>query len=76
MLQILNLLEANTPHAISDDNSRRRIALLNAMRLGHATRMNDPVPNFYDYNDNISIKLSKTKAQKMIEQYKSAGASY
>lgn len=70
MLQILNLLEANTPHAISDDNSRRRIALLNAMRLGHATRMNDPVPNFYDYNDNISIKLSKTKAQKMIEHYK------
>lgn len=70
MLQILNLLEASTPNAITEDNSVRRIALLNAMRLGHTTRTNDPVPSFYDYDDNISIKLSKREAQKMIEHYK------
>ena len=70
MLQILNLLETSTPDAISLDNSQRRIALLNAMRLGHAARVNDPVPSFYDYDDNISIKLSKKEAQKMIEHYK------
>ena len=70
MLQILNLLESSTPNAISEDNADRKIALLNAMRLGHATRANDPVPSFYDYNDNINIKLSKSEAQKMIDQYK------
>jgi len=70
MLQILNLLEASTPEAISEDNSQRRIALLNAMRLGHLTRANDPVPSFYDYDDNISIKLSKSEATRMMEQYK------
>ena len=71
MLQILNLLEASTPDAIAEDNAQRKIALLKAMRLGHATRANDPVPSFYNYNDNINIKLSKSEAQKMIEQYKS-----
>ncbi len=70
MLQILNLLEAETPHAINKDDADRKIALLNAMRLGHSTRINDPVPSFYDYDDNISIKLSKAEAERMIDHYK------
>lgn len=70
MMQILNLLEAETPEAIDEDNAERRIALLNAMRLGHGTRVNDPVPSFYDYDDDISIKLSKEEAARMLEHYK------
>lgn len=71
MMQILNLLEVSTPKAISNDDSDRRIALLNAMRLGHGTRANDPVPSFYDYDDDISIKLSKQEAARMLEHFKS-----
>ena len=70
MMQILNILEAETPKAINEDNAQRRIALLNAMRLGHGTRAHDPVPNFYDYDDDISIKLSKEQAAKMLDHYK------
>tara|TARA_R110002095_G_scaffold179892_1_gene157397 strand:+ start:3486 stop:5108 length:1623 start_codon:yes stop_codon:yes gene_type:complete len=71
MMQILNVLEASAPQAISSDDSARRIALLNAMRLGHGTRVNDPVPSFYDYDEDISIKLSKEEAARMLEQFKS-----
>lgn len=70
MMQILNLLEAETPEAVNEDNADRRIALLNAMRLGHGTRQNNPPPNFHDYQDDISIKLSKEEAARMIEHYK------
>ncbi len=70
MLQILNILETSSPTAINSDNAQRKIALLNAMRLGHGTRAHDPVPSFYDYDDDISIKLSKEEAARMYEQYK------
>ena len=71
MMQILNVLEASTPEAINSDDSARKIALLNAMRLGHGTRVNDPVSSFYDYDDDISIKLSKDEAARMVEHYTS-----
>ncbi|MBT6036310.1 MAG: hypothetical protein HOH18_07520 [Kordiimonadaceae bacterium] len=71
MMQILNLLEAQTPEAIDTDDAERRIALLNAMRLGHGTRANDPVPGFYDYDADVSIKISKREATRMLEHYKS-----
>lgn len=70
MLQILNLLEAETEEAITEDNAARRIALLNAMRLGHGSRVHTPVPSFYNYDDDISIKLSKEEAARMIDHYK------
>jgi len=71
MMQILNILEASTPEAINSDDSSRRMALLNAMRLGHGSRTNDPVPSFYDYDDDISVKLSKEEATRMFEHFKS-----
>lgn len=70
MLQIMNILEKSNADEINEDGAERRIALLNAMRLGHSTRKYDPVPGFYDYDDNISIKLSKAEASRMIDQYK------
>ncbi len=70
MLQILNLLELETPEPITEDNNQRRAALLNAMRLGHGTRVHDPAPGFYDYEDYINIKLSKEEAARMLDHYK------
>ncbi|MCC3861284.1 gamma-glutamyltransferase [Pseudemcibacter aquimaris] len=71
MLQILNLLEAQSTDAVNQDNAERKIALLNAMRLGHGTRKNNPPPDFHNYQDDISHKLSKEEAQRMIENFKS-----
>lgn len=71
MMQILNILEKSTPDPIAYDNADRKIALLNAMRLGHGTRANDPVPGFHDYDDDINIKISDEEAARLLSHFKS-----
>ena len=70
VLQILNSLEQSNIESINQDDSNRRLALLNAMRIGHSSRKYTPVSSFTDYNQDISQKISKEEAKRLVEQYK------
>ena len=70
MLQILNILEQSDTKDLDEDNWERRVELLNAMRIGHGERSNNPVSGFYDYDDEIELKLSKQEAERLIDHYK------
>ncbi len=71
MMQILNVLEKSTPDPVTSDNADRKIALLNAMRLGHGTRANDPVPGFHEYDDDVNIKISDEEAARLLSHFES-----
>jgi len=70
MLQILKILEQSDTADIDEDNWKRRIELLNAMRLGHGERTNNPVSGFYDYGNEIKTKISEEEATRLLNKYK------
>lgn len=69
MLQILNLLEQIPKEALSQDDSRRRLRLLDAMSIAHGTRRSDPVPGFTNYAEDVTKKISKEEATRLWRQY-------
>ena len=70
MLQILKILDQSDTADIDEDNWKRRIELLNAMRLGHGERTNNPVSGFYDYGNEIKTKISEEEATRLLNKYK------
>ena len=69
VLQILNLLELNDPQELAVDGDRRSLLLLDAMRIGHGSRRQDPVTDFTDYRDAVQHKTSKAGAAKLWSDY-------
>lgn len=70
VLQILNVLETSSGSVLEADDDNRRLALLDAMHIGHSTRRYDPVPGFHDYDEDIATKISKTEAKELLDAYK------
>lgn len=68
MLQILNILEQFPQNVLAEDSSARRLALLDAMRIGHGTRRRNPVPSFTDYQQDVAVKISKTEAKRLLAE--------
>lgn len=69
-LQILNVLELAEQKTLSADNDERRLALLDAIQIGHSTRKYDPVNDFIHYADNIDHKIAKQTAEQLLAAYK------
>ncbi len=67
VLQILNVLERQDPQEIDSDDSRRRLALLDALRIGHGERRADPVTDYRNYADEIATRTSKDEARRLLE---------
>jgi len=65
VLQILNVLELNAPQVLDDDDSARRLALLDALRIGHGQRRADPVTDYGDYAQDIATRTSKQEARRL-----------
>ena len=70
MLQILNVLEEMDPADLSHDDEVRRLGLLDAMRIAHGSRRNEPVPSFTEYKENVDLKISKEQAAKLLAAYR------
>jgi gamma-glutamyltranspeptidase/glutathione hydrolase len=71
VLQILNILEQSDPELLGNDDSDRRLALLDAMRIAHGQRRSDPVTNYKRYARDIETRTSKAEAQRLLTKYRS-----
>ena len=69
-MQILNVLETSPGSVLGADDDKRRLALLDAMHIGHSTRRYDPVPGFHNYAKDIATKISKKEAIELLGNYK------
>jgi gamma-glutamyltranspeptidase/glutathione hydrolase len=72
VLQILNLLELSEPASLNEDDSGRRLALLDAMRIAHGSRRSAPVTEYRDYADAVRDRTSKSRATELLDAYSSA----
>lgn len=63
VLQILNVLELEAPDVLAKDDSARRLALLDAMRIGHGSRRADPITEYRDYAAEVLQRTSKAAAK-------------
>ncbi len=69
VLQILNILEASEPEVLDHDDSERRLALLDALRIAHGIRRSEPVTDYADYEEEIRVKTSKAESRRLLEVY-------
>lgn len=69
VLQILNLLEGFDPEVLSQDDSERRLALLDALRIAHSYRRSEPISDRTDYEDEIRTRTSRAEAARLLEKY-------
>jgi gamma-glutamyltranspeptidase/glutathione hydrolase len=69
VLQILNILEQSEPEVLDEDDDERRLALLDALRIGHGTRRGDPVTDYADYGSEIGRRISKAHARQLLDAY-------
>jgi gamma-glutamyltranspeptidase/glutathione hydrolase len=69
VLQILNVLEQSEPRVLASDDSARRLALLDALAIGHSNRRADPVTDFNSYDDAVSRRIAKPAAVRMLNEY-------
>ena len=70
VLQMLNVLELSDAAVLASDDSRRRLALLDAMRIGHGERRADPVTDYGDYHEEIAARTAKAEAARLLQQLK------
>lgn len=59
VLRILGELEAHDSATLAADDSRRRLALLDALRIAHGLRRSDPITNYVDYDEAVEARLDR-----------------
>lgn len=69
VLQILNILEQSESAVLATDGSARRLALLDALAIGHSNRRADPVTDFESYDEAVSQRIAKPKVARMRNVY-------
>ncbi len=72
VLQILNVLELADPRSLGSDDDARRLALLDALRIGHGERRRDPVTNYRNYAELIETRTSKSEAKRLLDALRRA----
>lgn len=68
VLQMLNVLEHHDQEVLDDDDSERRLALLDAMRIGHGERRAHPVTDYGNYHQEIASRTSKQEAVRLLQE--------
>jgi len=68
LLQMLELLEQVPAAGLAEDGSRRRLELLEVMRIAHRSRRDTPVSSFTDYDEDIARRISAGEAQRLRER--------
>lgn len=66
VLQILNVLEHSTTASIAKDNDERRLALLDALFIGHSSRRDSPITDYKNYSEAVRHVTSKDEAQRLL----------
>jgi gamma-glutamyltranspeptidase/glutathione hydrolase len=69
VLQILNVLEQMPQATLAADDDSRRLAMLDALQIGHGSRKNEPVENYLDYSADITPRISKAEAIRLLNAY-------
>lgn len=69
VLQALNVLELLDAGVLEEEDSVRRLALLDALRLAHGSRAERPVSDYLDYGDEVERKVSKSEAKRLLDLY-------
>lgn len=72
VLQILNLLEQTDATTLASDDDQRRLALLDALRIGHGERRSDPVTDYRNYAEVIETRTSKAEARRLLDELRMA----
>jgi gamma-glutamyltranspeptidase/glutathione hydrolase len=70
VLQILNILEQSEQQFLDSDDSERRLALLDALRIGHGERRTDPITEYRDYRDAVTTRTEKQRAVELMREYR------
>lgn len=70
VLQILNVLEQFPQSRLAEDDDERRLALLDAIRVGHGSRESDPVSDLRSFGADIASKTSKDTARRLLREYR------
>lgn len=67
-LQALELLEQEPPAILASDDSDRRLALLDALRIAHASRRNDPVTDYTDFAADVAERLAPVTIRRLADE--------
>jgi len=70
VLQILNLLELSDTTSLDQDDSERRLALLDALRIAHGSRRTAPVTEYLDFDEPVRSRTSKLAAAELMGAYR------
>jgi gamma-glutamyltranspeptidase/glutathione hydrolase len=70
----LNILEQAPEEAVSREKAERTVWLAEALRIAHRHRSFRPIPNPVDYEEAVSRKISKEKAQRIMRTMIRAGS--
>ena len=71
VLQILNVLEQSDTRELAGDDAERRLLLLDALRIAHGSRRQQPVADYLDYREDIEKRISKGEARRLLSGYRS-----
>ena len=75
VLQILNVLELSDTAELAADDAQRRLLLLEALRIAHGIRRQQPVADYVDYQEDVAKRISKVEAQRLLREYRSGLAA-
>jgi gamma-glutamyltranspeptidase/glutathione hydrolase len=70
VLQALNILELADEDALGVDDARRRLQLLDALRIAHGSRRERPVQDYRDYDAHVRAETGKSEARSLLEAYR------
>jgi gamma-glutamyltranspeptidase/glutathione hydrolase len=65
VLQILNLLEQSTPEDMTIDSPGRVANVIDALRIGHRSRQDNPVRDLVDFEADVQDRISKETARRL-----------
>jgi gamma-glutamyltranspeptidase/glutathione hydrolase len=69
VLQILNLLETSDRERLAQDDSERRLQLLDALRIAHGERRTAPITEYRDYREAVETRTTKERAEDLMQKY-------
>lgn len=70
VLQVLNLLEQNSAAEIKEYSPERTLALIKALNLSHNDRLDNPIADYDNYQNEIENKISKKYAKELLKSIK------
>lgn len=72
VLQALNVLEQFPAADLAADDDTRRLALLDALMIAHTSRASQPIKDYRDYADDVSVRIAANTATQLLQSYQSS----